>query len=113
MLQVFLEQVAVEKPCRNLRQVFCSGEELPASLQRRFFERLSHCALFNLYGPTEATVDVSWYPCTANDGRVTVPIGRPISNTQLYILDRHLQPAPIGDTGRIAHRRRRSGPWLP
>jgi amino acid adenylation domain-containing protein len=101
MLQVFLEQGATERSCGSLRRVFCSGEELPASLQRRFFECLPDCTLVNLYGPTEATVDVSWYICAAGDEHARVPIGRPIANTQLYILDRYLEPTPIGVPGEL------------
>jgi non-ribosomal peptide synthetase component F len=65
-------------------------------LQQRFFERLQ-AELHNLYGPTEAAVDVTYWQCQPEgDPRRTVPIGRPVANTQLYILDRYGQPVPIG-----------------
>jgi amino acid adenylation domain-containing protein len=99
MLQVFLEASGLEN-CSSLRQVFCSGEALPPELQVRFFERLD-AELHNLYGPTEAAVDVTFWRCEREGDRRTVPIGRPIANTQIYILDRHLQPSPIGVPGEI------------
>jgi acyl-coenzyme A synthetase/AMP-(fatty) acid ligase len=99
MLQVFLEEPNLES-CSTLRQVFCSGEALAAELQERFFARL-RAELHNLYGPTEAAVDVTFWRCEQESQRRTVPIGRPIANTQIYILDRHLQPSPIGVPGEI------------
>ncbi|WP_459826836.1 amino acid adenylation domain-containing protein [Desulfomicrobium salsuginis] len=88
----------------SLRRVFASGEALTAELAARF-NRLLHAAhgveLHNLYGPTEATVDVTWQPCSpAVDGAI-VPIGRPIDNTRIYILDGQGQPVPIGVTGEL------------
>ena len=99
MLQVFLEAPGLEG-CSSLRQVFCSGEALPAELQKRFFERLG-ADLHNLYGPTEASVDVTFWQCERDRLPRTVPIGRPIANTQIYILDPHLRPSPIGVAGEL------------
>ncbi|QLE54107.1 amino acid adenylation domain-containing protein [Nostoc sp. TCL26-01] len=99
MLQVFLENSVVEK-CTSIKRVICSGEALPLSLQNRFFQRLK-CELHNLYGPTEAAIDVTFWQCQKNSNLKTVPIGRPIANTQIYILDPDLQPVPIGVTGEI------------
>ncbi|MGK7942438.1 MAG: amino acid adenylation domain-containing protein [Crocosphaera sp.] len=100
MLQVFLEEPELEK-CRSLRRVICSGEALPFDLQQRFFERLEQCELHNLYGPTEAAIDVTFYHCQRGSERNIVPIGRPVANTQLYILDSKLQPVPIGVPGEL------------
>ncbi|WP_158206633.1 non-ribosomal peptide synthetase [Pseudoduganella flava] len=97
MLQAFLEHDGAALPA--LRQVFCSGEELPADLARRFLARYPGVALHNLYGPTEAAVDVSHWHCT--DARARVPIGRPIANTQLYVLDSGMRPVGIGVTGEL------------
>lgn len=83
----------------TLRYVFTSGEALTSDLVRRFNALLS-ARLHNLYGPTEATVDVSWYPC-AEAPRHAVPIGRPVSNTGLHILDARRQPVPPGVAGEI------------
>ncbi|HEX6716594.1 MAG TPA: non-ribosomal peptide synthetase, partial [Pyrinomonadaceae bacterium] len=57
--------------------------------------------LHNLYGPTEAAVDVTWWRCESEQSERSVPIGRPIANTQIYILDRHQQPVPLGVAGEI------------
>lgn len=88
--------------CATLRRVFCSGEALPADLCRQW-ETLTHAPLHNLYGPTEAAVDVSWYPaCGEALARVTgssVPIGWPVWNTGLRILDAAMRPVPVGIAG--------------
>jgi amino acid adenylation domain-containing protein len=99
MLHVFLQEPGVEQ-CDSLRLVICSGEALPFELQERFFTRLG-AELHNLYGPTEASVDVSFWACQRQSGRQSVPIGQPIANTQLYVLDAHLQPVPIGVPGEL------------
>ena len=99
MLSIFLETDGLER-CRSLRQVFASGEALPFELQQRFFERLG-CELHNLYGPTEASVDVTYWACRPNSQQPIVPIGRPIANTQIYVLDTNLEPVPIGVAGEL------------
>src|ERR1700727_92307 len=99
MLSIFLEGAGLER-CRTLRQVFARGEALAFELQQRFFERLG-AELHNLYGPTEAAVDVAYWPCRPDRRLSIVPIGRPIANTQIYILDANLQPVPIGVTGEL------------
>lgn len=100
MLRLFLEESRLEG-CNSLKRVICSGEALPFDLQERFFERVD-AELHNLYGPTEAAVDVTHWQChPEGDLRGTVPIGRPVANTQLYILDCHGQPVPIGVAGEL------------
>ncbi|WP_416235761.1 amino acid adenylation domain-containing protein [Nostoc sp. UHCC 0252] len=99
MLQVFLEEPSLEN-CRSLKRVICSGEALPVELQERFFARLE-CELHNLYGPTEAAIDVTYWQCFPDTNLRTVPIGRAIANTQIYILDEHLQPVPVGVAGEL------------
>ncbi|MCM5558999.1 non-ribosomal peptide synthetase [Pleomorphomonas sp. JP5] len=88
----------------RLRYVFASGEALDLAQVERF-NRLLHAAhgteLHNLYGPTEATVDVTWQPCSPWGGGDVVPIGRPIANTRIYILDPEGNSAPIGLAGEI------------
>jgi amino acid adenylation domain-containing protein/FkbH-like protein len=100
MLQVFLRQPGVED-CRSLRRVICSGEALPYELQQTFFKRLPFVELHNLYGPTEAAVDVTFWQCRPDSKLQIVPIGRPIANIQMYILDPQLQPVPIGEPGEL------------
>ena len=99
MLQVFLQEPDLTR-CSCLKRVFCSGEALPFELTKRFFDRLD-CELHNLYGPTEAAIDVTFWQCEPEDDLQVVPIGRPIANTQTYILDKHLQPVPIGVLGEL------------
>ncbi|MFI5685500.1 amino acid adenylation domain-containing protein [Streptomyces sp. NPDC051636] len=94
----------VEEPgwarCTTVRQVFCSGEALPPDLCARHYER--HPApLHNLYGPTEAAVDVSHWTVPAGPAPRVVPIGRPIQNIQLHVLDDALQPQGIGCVGEL------------
>lgn len=99
MLQVFLQAKGMEN-FQSLKRVMTSGEALPVSLQERFFERLG-CELHNLYGPTEAAIDVTFWQCQPQSQYQTVPIGRPIANTQIYILDQHLQPVPVDVVGEL------------
>ncbi|MFL6233160.1 MAG: amino acid adenylation domain-containing protein, partial [Thermoanaerobaculia bacterium] len=99
MLQVFLEAPGLER-CASLRRVVCSGEALPAELQRRFHECFD-APLVNLYGPTEAAVDVSFWWCARGDGRTTVPIGHPVANTELHAVDRAGRLVPVGVAGEL------------
>ncbi|MEV6596511.1 amino acid adenylation domain-containing protein [Actinoplanes sp. NPDC051346] len=90
----------------SLRYVFCSGEALPATLVERYnrvFATAGAPRLVNLYGPTEATVDVSFFDCPADATRPVrrVPIGRPIDNHRLYVLDLDDQPQPVGVVGEL------------
>ena len=82
----------------RLRRIFCSGEELPATLRDRLHATLES-ELHNLYGPTEAAVDVSYWPADAQDETQPVPIGYPVWNTRLYVLDANMQPMPAGVAG--------------
>ncbi|RSS95307.1 non-ribosomal peptide synthetase [Streptomyces sp. WAC05292] len=98
MLQAFVEEPSAAA-CTSLTRVVCSGEALPHDLQQRFLSRFT-AELHNLYGPTEAAVDVTYWRC-ADDGSGVVPIGRPVANTGLYVLDRHGMPVPRGVTGEL------------
>jgi non-ribosomal peptide synthase protein (TIGR01720 family) len=97
MLRAFVEEPSLVD-CRSLRQVFASGEALPVDLVRRFMSQ-HPAALVNLYGPTEAAIDVSVWRCSVDD--VSVPIGKPIANLRLYVLDEAMQPLPIGSIGEL------------
>ncbi|WP_198328391.1 non-ribosomal peptide synthetase [Methylovulum psychrotolerans] len=100
MLQVFLDQADLPA-CPALRRVLCSGEALPHALQMRFHRQWPDVELHNLYGPTEAAVDVTAWQCRPEPDLGIVPIGYPIANTQIYILDSHQQPVPLGVAGEI------------
>lgn len=97
MLDVFLREPGAGD-CSSLRYVICSGEALSYQLQERFF-RAMQCGLHNLYGPTEASVDVTAWKCSKDFENKIVPIGFPIANTRMYILNACLRPAPVGVTG--------------
>lgn len=99
MLRAFLEAEDLSR-CTSLRRVICSGEALPYDLQERFFELLP-AELHNLYGPTEAAVDVTYWACRRSSARKIVPIGRPVANTQVYVLDSYMQPVPVGVPGEL------------
>ena len=100
MLRVFLDQPSMEN-CTSLKRVICSGEALPLDLQNRFFAHLPQVELHNLYGPTEAAIDVTSWQCDPHSPLEIVPIGKPIANMQTFILDKHLQPVPIGAPGEL------------
>ncbi|MEI5640036.1 MULTISPECIES: non-ribosomal peptide synthetase [unclassified Pseudoalteromonas] len=86
--------------CLSLKQVFCSGEALQQSQVEAFRQVLPSCQLHNLYGPTEAAIDVSYWDCSGDISK-GVPIGKPIDNTQLYILDPNLNLVPEGAVGEL------------
>ncbi len=100
MLQAFLSDPTNIQVCTSLQRVMCSGEALSAELQARFFA-LTDASLHNLYGPTEASIDVTFWDCLPDEQKQSVPIGYPIANTQIYLLDHELQPTPIGVVGDV------------
>ena len=97
MLEVFVASGCLAE-CSSLRRVFSSGETLTAELASRFFEQ-SAADLHNLYGPTEASIDVSYWKCERGVNVGSIPIGRPIANTQLYVVDSVMRQVPIGAEG--------------
>ncbi|HEX7660638.1 MAG TPA: amino acid adenylation domain-containing protein [Pseudonocardiaceae bacterium] len=100
MLHAFMEALPAGA-ARGLRRVICSGEALPVELTEKLLATLGPTGteLHNLYGPTEASVDVTAWTC--RPGETSVPIGRPVWNTQTYVLDGALNPAPIGVAGEL------------
>ncbi|MFS0838680.1 non-ribosomal peptide synthetase [Paenibacillus sp. 1P03SA] len=107
MLHLFLEHSGLlrgEARLESLSHVFASGEALSADQVRRFRERIGDpfdARLVNLYGPTEATVDVSYYDCSDGDIPVQVPIGKPIDNISLYIVNEAMMLQPVGIAGEL------------
>ncbi|MCC5666144.1 amino acid adenylation domain-containing protein [Nostoc sp. CHAB 5784] len=100
MLQAFLSAEGLER-CQSLVRVIASGEALTVQLQQSFFNRLD-AQLYNLYGPTEAAVDVTFWQCQDSfSNQKTVPIGRPIANIQIYLLDKYFNPVSIGVAGEV------------
>jgi len=105
ILRVLLEEPGIEN-CQCLRHVTCGGEALPLDLIRRFYTRLNlDKVLHNCYGPTESSIDATFWTSTrqisTQISTVTAPIGVPITNTEIYILDENLQPVPTGETGEL------------
>ena len=100
-LQMLLEDENFSQ-CESLQHIFCSGEPLPFALQQRFFARMpQHLVLHNLYGPTEASVECTYWDCERETKRNFVPIGRPITNYQIYIVDENFNPVPTGTAGEL------------
>ncbi|SEI21614.1 amino acid adenylation domain-containing protein [Pseudomonas asplenii] len=102
MLDVFLAH-GDSSLCGSVKRVMCSGEALPGSVVRRFKAQLPQAGLYNLYGPTEAAVDVTAWDCAGPIGQTpdNTPIGKPIANTRMYLLDGQMQPVPLGVVGEL------------
>jgi len=98
MLDSYLDNAT--EICSNVRQVFCSGEALGRYAVDHFKNAFPKASLHNLYGPTEAAIDVTAYACDQLTS-TSVPIGSPIANTQIYILDQYCKPVPIGVPGEL------------
>nr|WP_283254094.1 non-ribosomal peptide synthetase [Rhodococcus sp. USK13] len=98
MLSVFTAEPSAAH-CDSLRMVICSGEALTPD-QAAKFRAINAADLHNLYGPTEAAVDVTFWRTSSAD-TVTVPIGRPVWNTRLHVLDARLHPVPDGVAGEL------------
>ena len=88
-------------PLESLQVVIVAGEACPPSLVARHHQHLPRATLYNEYGPTEATVWSTVHRCDAQAQEGLVPIGRPIANSQIYVLDAQLQPVPVGEPGEL------------
>ncbi|MCR8936092.1 amino acid adenylation domain-containing protein [Brevibacillus laterosporus] len=99
MFRIILGQEAWSL-CRTIRHVFCSGEALAPDLVTKHYAQ-NHAPLINLYGPTEAAIDVSYWACSNNNEINAVPIGKPIQNVQLYVLNNHCSPQAVGCRGQL------------
>ena len=99
MMRVFLDEMD-EGACGTLRRVISSGEALPAEMASEFMSK-SAAELHNLYGPAEAAVDVTYWDCERRDEPRSIPIGRPIANLRIHLVDRNLHPVPAGVAGEL------------
>ncbi len=100
MLKPFLYSPRITE-VKGLRQVCCTGEPLPYSLVERFKQLFPDSELYNLYGPTEAAVEVTYWDCRKKLDKNIISIGKPMANTQLYVLDSNKRPVPIGVLGEL------------
>ena len=98
-VRVFLEEPRVAQ-CESLTRLYCGGEALAAELVERCCDRLA-ATLCNLYGPTESSIDATFWPCRRGLRSAIAPIGRPLANIQIYLLDGRLEPVPRGVPGEL------------
>ncbi|MGH8550850.1 MAG: amino acid adenylation domain-containing protein, partial [Methylococcales bacterium] len=103
MIQALLDIADDTLELPKLRWLIACGEAFPPELCRRWMDRFPHVKVLNAYGPAECSDDVSYYevPARPDETETIVPIGRPVHNTRLYLLDRWLEPVPIGVPGEI------------
>ena len=99
-LRMLLESGHFDR-CTALQNLFCGGEALPVDLVEACHRSLSEVDLYNLYGPAEATIDTTYWHCQRGAYERAIPIGRPIDNVKLYILNPAMQPVPIGVPGEL------------
>src|SRR5262249_17233252 len=99
MLEAFLAHERAHE-CTGIRRLICSGEALSHALLDRVATLLPGVQLENLYGPTEAAIDVTRWACR-RDRAHDVPIGHPIWNTRIYVLDDNFEPVPAGVAGEL------------
>ena len=99
-LRLILEQEGLER-CTQLKRVYCGGEVLTRDLVESFHQRVPWATLYNLYGPTECTIDATMEECSATLEREAAPIGKPIANTQVYVLGEGGELVPPGSWGEL------------
>ncbi len=99
LLEIILGESTFSQ-CDSLRLVFSGGEALKKRIWHEFKESLA-IPLVNLYGPAETTIDVAFHNCRENENADIIPIGEPVSNTKLYVLNSNLQPVPVGTPGEL------------
>jgi len=99
-LRMLLAQPAIAN-CGSLKRVYCGGEPLIEDLVEKFYRQLSWAKLYNLYGPTEASIDATFNECFPGRASTGASLGRPIANTQAYVLDHRGELAPVGSLGEL------------
>ena len=100
MLKVMLD-IPEFTSCSHVKRVMVYGEVLSPGLEEKFFARVPHADLYNLYGPSETSIIVTSWTCKRGKGKRSVPIGRPLPNTEVYVLDGECEPVPVGVAGEI------------
>jgi amino acid adenylation domain-containing protein len=101
-LAAFLAQRGAREGCVGLRRLFCGGEPLLAETARRWLDDVgTGASLCNLYGPTEISIDATFHPCATASGEGVIPLGRPLSNLRVYLVDRRNRTVPAGLTGEL------------
>lgn len=100
VLSAFLQSEGADT-CQSIRHVISSGEALNTKTADQCMAIWPHAKLHNLYGPTEASIDVSFQLYKGNNNQLHVPIGKPIDNIQLFVLNSYQQPVPIGGRGEL------------
>ncbi|MFH8609694.1 amino acid adenylation domain-containing protein [Streptomyces sp. NPDC018029] len=101
VLSIFLDTPGVAGKCAGLRHIVPAGEALPVELRQRTMRELPGVRLHNHYGPAETAIIATAWECRSDDGRTTVPIGRPIGRSWALVCDRDLNPVPTGATGEL------------
>jgi amino acid adenylation domain-containing protein len=102
LLRVLLDaEGKLQNHVPHLKYCVSSGETLPLELAQRFVKSMPNCILINLYGSSEVAADVTCYDTRSDKSLICIPIGRPIANTQIYLLDRHMQLMPVGVPGEL------------
>lgn len=99
LLRMLVDQPGLEQ-CTALENIFCGGEVLTTELRDHLARRLP-APLTNLYGPTECTIDATYHTCTGQYRQRAVPIGRPVANSKVYVLDANMQRVPVGVPGEL------------
>jgi natural product biosynthesis luciferase-like monooxygenase protein/amino acid adenylation domain-containing protein len=99
-LRMMLERQELDR-CTSLKRLYCGGEVLTQDLVQKLHQRLPQVQVYNLYGPTEATIDATCEQCSTDSLTPTALIGRPVANTQVYVLDHEMRLAPIGVKGEL------------
>jgi amino acid adenylation domain-containing protein len=99
LLRLFVEEIA-RRETPSLKHVICGGEALPVELMQRFLAH-TQAELHHSYGPTETSIAVTEWKCERDSNLRIVPIGRPLANTQVYVLDERLEPVPQGVAGEL------------
>ncbi|HZU69406.1 MAG TPA: non-ribosomal peptide synthetase [Ktedonobacteraceae bacterium] len=101
LLRVLLESEHLQDLLPRLKYWISSGEALPMDLAQRFLKQMPNSILLNLYGSSEVAADVMYYDVRDYTSQASIPIGRPIANTQIYLLDEQMLPVPIGAPGEL------------